>query len=190
MITYRVDSNDLKRVTRALTKLKNSTPSNLRNAINRAATRVRREIIGEAKAGYTLKGLKLASVDLFRATPSLLVATLKAQGRPRQLKEYKSSAPKSGVRAAVVKGAGKTVKGDSEAGAAFIATGGRVAGMIVQRTSRKRYPLKVLHADSIPKIVEMVFEGKGDSGQAAVEPKARQILYEEIQKEIAKLTAK
>lgn len=186
-VPVEVSKKDLQRVMRDLTKLETSTPNNVKNAINRTATKVRRMMVQGMKGAYTLKeGFKVGTLDLFRASPGVLVATIKSSGRPRQTKEFQYSDGGSGVTAAVRKGGGKLVKGEEEAGPAFIATGGKIAGMIAQRLGKDRMPVRVLHSNSIPKMAEMSWEGKAAGPN--VEPIANRILYEEVSNEIAKLT--
>lgn len=185
MVRYEVSRKDIARITKKLNKLENSTPKNIRNALNRAATKVRRQLVSGMKGAYTTKGMKVGSIDLFRATPGLLIATISSQGEPQRVdKAYSYSAGRQGVKAAVRKGGGGLVKGSSEAGAAFIATGGPIAGMIAQRKTKNRFPLQVIRSNSVPKMMEMAYTGKAGP---EVEQEAQNILYDEIKKEIEKL---
>ena len=187
MVRYEVSRKDIVRITKKLTKLENSTPRNVRNALNRAATKVRKQLVSGMKGTYTAKGMKIGSVDLFRATPGLLVATISSEGEPERVdKAFKYSAGRQGVKAAVRKGGGGLVKGSADAGAAFIATGGPIAGMIAQRKGKDRLPIQVIRSNSVPKMLEMAYTGKAGPN---VEQEAQNILYEEIKKEIQKLTS-
>lgn len=186
-VPYEVNRQDVVRVMKELTRLEKSTPGNVKNAINRTATKVRRMMVQGMKSTYTLKeGFRAGTLDLFRASPGALVATIKAQGRPRQTKEFQHGDGGAGVSVAIRKGGGKLVKGREDAGPAFIATGGKVAGMIVQRLGKARTPIDVLHSNSIPKMAEMSWKGKANGPE--LEGIAQRILYEEIATEIDKLT--
>lgn len=186
-VPVEVSRKDVVKVMQELRKLETSTPNNIKNAINRTATKVRRMMVQGMKGAYTLKeGFKAGTLDLFRASPGVLVATIKSEGPTRQTKEFQYSDGGAGVSAAVRKGGGKLVKGDEEAGPAFIATGGKIAGMIAQRRGKGRTPVRVLHSNSIPKMAEMSWQGKAAGPD--LEPLARRALYEEISAEIAKLT--
>ena len=98
---------------------------------------------------------------------------------------FKTSAPKKGAKADVTKTGLKSLRTDG-GGAAFILKGGRAAGLIAQRTSKARFPLRVLYGNSVPKMVEKIWEGER-GGQGDLTEAIRQRLMEEISAEIAKI---
>lgn len=199
-VEYTVYSGDVKKVVKQLNKLKNKTPNSLRNAVNRAATKSRNLLFKEAKAGYTLKDLAKEDIKIIRASPSRPIAEFKVHGSVRQMIEYEHTPNTpgrhgTGIRAKVLKNASmKELRRAKPGGAAFIGSGGRIAGKPAQRDRGDWGSIAkkegILHGPSKPKIYEVLYKGTGESGQPAVEPKAREILITEIRKEIAKLTAK
>ena len=180
MIYVEVDKGDLSRVKRKLNDL-SKAPRHLRNAINRTATQAMKMIKAGRSQGYTIGAGRFNSdVKVYRASANRLDAVIKSHGRPPTIGSFKSSMPKSGGKADVVRTGLKPIRG------AFIPTGGKVAGLMVQRTGKDRYPIKVIHGPSVPKMVEMIYKGKR-GGQGDMEDRVRKRLHEEIQAEIAKL---
>ena len=185
-IYIEVDQADLKRVTKKLKDMEKA-PRHLRNAINRTVTEAMRRIKAGRTQGYTIKSGRFnQDIKTQRATASHLDATIKASGRPPTLKNnFKTSAPKKGAKADVTKTGLKSLRTDG-GGAAFILKDGRAAGLIAQRTSKARFPLRVLYGNSVPKMVEKIWEGER-GGQGDLTEAIRQRLMEEISAEIAKI---
>ena len=76
----------------------------LRNAINQTATIANRKIKSGRSAGYTIKaGAFNSEIQIQRANLGHLDATIKSQGRPRTIQQFKVSRPKSGVKADITK---------------------------------------------------------------------------------------
>lgn len=185
MIYVEVDKGDLSRVKRKLSDL-SKAPRHLRNAINRTATQAMKMIKAGRSQGYTIgAGRFNSNIKVYRATANRLDAVIKSHGRPPTIGSFKTSMPKSGGKADVVRTGLKPIRGAGD-GAAFIPTAGKVAGLMVQRTGKDRYPIKVIHGPSVPKMVEMIYKGKR-GGQGDMEGKVRKRLHEEMQAEIAKL---
>ena len=184
---YEVDKADLALIESKLKGVSTKSPSALRNAINRTATKGKKMITSGIKESYTMKGRAYGKeITIERATTGHLDATIKSQGKPRTLKEYKYTAPKKGVKADIIKTGLKEILSSQGGGRPFVAKGGSVAGLIVQRTSKKRYPLRVLKSVSVPKMVEMVYKGeRGSEGE--LDPKIKKALHDEIMNEIKKL---
>ena len=180
---YEVDKADLKRVTDAITGAGKKAPNVIRNAINRTATRVKKAIDYSTNSAYTMKRSEYKnSIKILRATPSHLDAIIKATGKPRTLKEYKYTYPKSGVRSDITRSGLKDLALDG-GGHAFMIGGD---GLIAQRRGKDRLPIRVPKSVSAPKMVEKVYKGeRGVEGD--MEPKTRKVLHDEIQAEIKKL---
>ena len=184
MSNIEVDQADLKRVTKKLKDMEKA-PRHLRNAINRTVTEAMRRIKAGRTQGYTIKSGRFnQDIKTQRATASHLDATIKASGRPPTLKNNFKT-PKKGAKADVTKTGLKSLRTDG-GGAAFILKGGRAAGLIAQRTSKARFPLRVLYGNSVPKMVEKIWEGER-GGQGDLTEAIRQRLMEEISAEIAKI---
>ena len=112
-------------------------------------------------------------------------ATIKSKGRPPTIQNFKTSAPKSGGRADIVKSGLKTIA-PKGGGKAFIGPGGKIAGLMVKRESKARDSIKVLHGPSVPKMVEKIYKGER-GGQGDMESKVRERLHKEILAEVEKL---
>lgn len=185
-IYIEVDQEDLHRV---MSKLKDmeKAPRHLRNAINRTATVAMRMIKQGRGQGYTVKTSRF-NADLGkiqRATAEHLDAKIHAKGKPPTLQSFKTSYPKAGGKADITKSGLKKLVTES-GGAAFIPSGGQAAGLMAQRRGSERYPIKVLYGNSVPKMVEQIYQGKR-GGQGNMEDKIRKRLHDEIQAEIAKI---
>ena len=180
-----VDQADLRRITRALHNAEKA-PQKLKNAINRTATQAKKMIMAGRSAGYTVKAGRFnQDVKLYRASAARLDATIKAHGKPPTIKNFKTSAPKSGGKADIVKSGLKQIA-PRGGGKAFIGPGGKIAGLMVKRESNARDSITVLHGPSVPKMVEKIYKGER-GGQGDMENKIRERLHKEIMAEVAKL---
>lgn len=180
-----VSKADLMRVMTALNDLKKSK-SHLKNAINRTATATVKNLKAETKQAYTLKGSGKSAgrTVIYRASPAHLDAVIKAIGRPLTLKaHYKTTAPKAGARADITRSGLKMlgVPGNQ----AFIPSAGKAAGLIVRRHTEKRFPLKVLRGNSVPKTYEKIWQGERGTGD--VKDQTQKRLHDEILKEIERV---
>lgn len=186
-IYVEVDQHDLHRV---MSKLKNmeQAPRHLRNAINRTATQAMKMIKQGRSQGYTIKAGRF-NQDLGkiqRATAEHLDATIKAKGKPPTLsKSFKTSMPKAGGKADITKSGLKRLV-VSTGGAAFVPSGGKAAGLMAQRRGSSRFPIKVLYGNSVPKMVEQIYQGKR-GGQGDMQEEIRKRLHDEMMAEIAKI---
>jgi len=184
-IYIEVDQKDLHRV---MSKLKDmeKAPRHLRNAINRTATVAMKMIKQGRSQGYTVKvGRFNSDIKKFSATPTNLQATIRSKGKPPTLQSFKTSYPKAGGKADITKSGLKKLVTDS-GGAAFIPSGGQAAGLMAQRKGKERHPIRVLYGNSVPKMVEQIYQGKR-GGQGDMEDKVKKRLHDEIQAEIAKI---
>ena len=180
-----VDQADIKRIQRALHNAEKA-PQKLKNAINRTATQAMKMVKAGRSAGYTVKAGRFnQDIKLYRASAGRLDATIKSHGRPPTIQNFKTSAPKSGGRADIVKSGLKTIA-PKGGGKAFIGPGGKIAGLMVKRESKARDSIKVLHGPSVPKMVEKIYKGKR-GGQGDMESKVRERLHKEILAEVEKL---
>lgn len=162
MITYEWNHNDLARIEKKLGTMKGEARKALRDAVNKTAVSARMQLQQAAQSRYTIKagGFK-ASANIERATVGNLVATIKVKGAPPVLSAFRISRAKSGLRAQVLTNSGLKALVGPRGIKAFVATGGRVAGLPAQRRGPERFPLRVPHGPSLPKQFEMVYEGKG-----------------------------
>lgn len=167
MITYEWDHDDLRYVERKLGDMKRYAPRALRDAVNKTAVAARLRLLRVAQERYTVKagGFNSRAV-ISRASVANPTATIRVRGRTLTLPRYKFTSPKSGVKAEVLKGTGlKTVVGDRNIKAFLskVNSGGKTkvkTSQILQRTGKERYPIKVLRGPSVPKQIEMVYDGR------------------------------
>lgn len=185
-IYIEVDQADLQKVQSKLKDMEKAS-AKIKNAINRTATEAVRRIKEGRSQGYTIKARRFnQDIKTQRASAAHLDATIKASGRTPTLKDnFKTSKPKAGVKADITKTGLKSLRTDG-GGAAFIGPGGQITGLVVQRTTKARYPLRVLYGNSVPKMVEKIWEGER-GGQGDLTDEIREKLMEEIRKEIAKI---
>lgn len=169
-----------------LKNLRKQTPRVLRNSINRTATETLRKIKKGRSAGYTIKAGEFnKEIKVQRASASHLDATIKAKGPVRTIKNFKTKDTKAGIKTDITKTGLKSLVNDAGA-KVFIATGGKVNGLYVQRETKDRYPLRVLHANSVPKMVKKIYEGKrGDQGE--MEDFIKKTLTKNISRQIDKI---
>jgi hypothetical protein len=170
MITYEWDFDDLSYVQRKLGAMKSEARKVLKNAVNKTAVSARVKLRQEAQKRYTAKTAGINSrIDISRATIASPTATLNVKGKTLTMPRFRTTAPKSGVKAEVLKGTGlKTVEGSKniKAFVSKVASGNKKSGkvtmttQILQRVGKERYPLKVLRSPSVPKMIEMVYDGK------------------------------
>ncbi len=181
-----VDKNDLKYVQKKFRDAPKNAARVLRNAINQTATVANRKIKSGRSAGYTIKaGAFNSEIKIQRANLGHLDATIKSQGRPRTIQQFKTSKPKSGVKADITKSGLKSLV-NSAGAAAFVAPGGAAGGLIVQRETKARYPLKVLHSNSVPKMVEKIYQGER-GGQGDLQPFIEKTLHDKVQEQVKKI---
>lgn len=180
-IYIEVSHADLKRVLKKLGDMEKAR-KHIKNAINRTATKAKKMLSEGARQSYTVKSKKFnQDIRIQKATAAHLDSTLRASGRPRTIMSFKTSAPKSGGKADIVKSGLKPLRG-SEGGAAFILKGGPGAGLMAQRKHRTRYPIKIFYANSVPKMIEKVWQG--ERGARDIQKAVSEMLHDEIMKEI------
>ena len=182
MITYEVDKADLKYVQKKLRGMETKAPRVIKNAINHTAKEARKKLAAGAQGAYTVKSGGFNSrMKIQNATNGKLYAVIKSEDKTLTITRFHATAPKSGGRADIVKGGLKQLVGPKNI-KAF-----KRKGLIVQRKTEDRYPLKVLRSVSVPKMLEKVYKGeRGVTGE--LEPVIKRTLHDEIGKEIQKLT--
>ena len=183
-----VSKEDIERITGKL-KQAEKAPQRLKNAINRTATQALKIIKAGRSAGYTLKAGRFnQDVRLFRASVGRLDALIKASGRPPTIQRFstKPNAGRIGGRADIVKSGLKEIGTTGGGGKAFIGPGGKIAGLMVRRKSKKRTDIEALHGPSVPAMVKKIYEGER-GGQGDMEGKIRERLHNEIMAEMEKL---
>ena len=186
MIEFQIDEATMTAVQTKLKNMKAKTPNAMRNAINQTATATNRKIKKGRSEGYTIKAGEFnKQVTVQRANRAYMDATIKARGKTRTIKEFKTKMSTHGAKTDITKSGLKALV--NEAGAtAFMATGGKVKGLYVQRETRERYPLRVLHANSVPIMVRKIYDGERGR-QGNLEPYIQKLLYKNLSKQIDKI---
>lgn len=181
MITYEVSQRDLRYVQRKLQGMEKQAPRAIKNAINHTAKEARKKLAAGAQGSYTIKSGGFNSrMKIQNATNSRLHAVIRAKDRPLTITRFHATAPKGGGRADIVKSGLKEIVGPKKI-KAF-----KRGGLIMQRKTEDRFPLKVLRSNSVPKMLEKVYSGeRGIEGELA--PAIQKALHDEIKKEIKKL---
>lgn len=199
MIRVEVDVSGLEEVERKLGKMKDQAPKVLRSAINSTATEARKQLAQEAQIRYTVKNAGFNSAaKIRRATVSNLVATIHAGGRKLDIPRFHVTRPRShkkgapGAKAEVVAGGGlKEIRGTNgiKAFSSTVPSGKSRSKQILQRQGAARYPVQVLHSVSVPKMLEMVYEGRG-AAKRALKKDIQKIYNQKVQQKIGELMGK
>lgn len=181
MISYEISREDLRYVQKRLKRIETEAPKVFKNAINRTAKEARKKLAAGAQGAYTVKNGGFNSrMRIQNATNTKLYAVIRSKDKPLTITRFHATAPKSGGKADIVKSGLKQLIGPKQI-KAF-----KRGGLIMQRKSADRYPVKVLRSVSVPKMLEKVYEGeRGIEG--ALGPDIQRTLHDEIKKEVHKL---
>ncbi len=189
LIKIEVNESDIKWAQKKLKGMETKAPRVLKNAINHTAKQARKSLMQGAQGRYAVKNAGFNSrIKIYNATNTNLSASVYARDRTLTLPRFHTTSPKSGVKSEVLKGSGlkEVISRKNGEIRAFRAKGGKAAGLIVQRRTEAKYPLKVLRSISVPKMLEIVYLGRGGISEA-LEPEIKRTFRDEVKKEIAKL---
>ncbi len=150
MIEITYDRNMLAKVEQKLGEMKSQAPKVLKNAINQTARQARTDLKNQVRKQYTVKAGKVSqAMRIQRATNSRLDATIFVKGKVLNITNYKTSAPKKGASAQIIKNGGlKRIVGPRG-----ITAFKGINQLLWQRRGKERYPIKPLKSLSIPKAV-------------------------------------
>lgn len=186
MIVYEVNRAELEYVERKLGDMKNKAPQVFKNAVNKTARQARKRIAQSAKGAYTVKQAGFNShMKIRAATAGNLTASIDADGKPLTIIRFKNRAGrayKGGAAAAadIVNGGLKQLI-SSVGGKAF-----KRKGLVMQREGKERLPVKVFHSNSVPKMIEKVYEGERGMAGSLREP-IQSDLRKNIEAEVKKI---
>lgn len=189
LIKIEVNESDIKWAQKKLKGMETKAQRVLKNAINHTAKQARKSLMQGAQGRYAVKNAGFNSrIKIYNATNTNLSASVYARDRTLTLPRFHTTSPKSGVKSEVLKGSGlkEVISRKNGEIRAFRAKGGKAAGLIVQRRTEAKYPLKVLRSISVPKMLEIVYLGRGGISEA-LEPEIKRTFRDEVKKEIAKL---
>lgn len=143
LLVVEYDGALLSAVEKALGDLKDQRFKVLKNAVNTTAKEAQAQLIAKAQATYTAKKglLKRAATIKPKATDSRPEATINVKGETLELREFKTSAPKSGARAKILSSGNlKAIQSQKGSRAkAFLATFESGHTAIVQRQDGESY---------------------------------------------------
>jgi hypothetical protein len=146
--------------------------------INRTAKDARKRLAEKAQETYTVKKVRFnRELKIVNSNAGNLTAILKANGSPLLITAYKHRAAKVQGGKAQILTAGSLKPLDKNGIKAF-----KRKGMMLQRTSKSRYPLEVLYSNSVP-----VMLGQEQRVYGIVEPHIKSDLEKNIDKAIARL---
>lgn len=148
MITFELDKASLEYVQKRLGSMQKKAPIVISRALNKTAVSARQRLATRAQEAYTVKsgGFK-SDMKIKRATSGNLVAEIKSKGKPLKITKFKYSAPSSGAKADITKSGLKAlIMGNIKA---FKGKN----GLIWQRRSEARMPIKALSSNSVPAMI-------------------------------------
>lgn len=160
MIVYEVNRAELDYVEKKLGSMKSKAPQVFKNAVNKTARQARKRIAQSAQGAYTVKQVGFNNhMKIRAASTGNLTASIDADGKPLTVIRFKNRAGKAkkggaAASADIVKGGLKQLI-SSQGGKAF-----KRDGLVMQRQGKSRFPLKVLYSNSVPKMIEKVYEGE------------------------------
>lgn len=176
-----VDHDDLARVQKKLGSMSAKAPRAVRDAVNHTATTARVRLLRAAQQRYTVKagGFK-SDAQITRATLATLTAWIRSKGSTLPVTSYHATHPKSGVKAEVVKGSGLKPIVNSDGIKAFMAK-----GVVFQRRGNERLPIKGIRSPSVPKQIEVVYDGR--AGARALKQEIDKLYKANIDKQIRRM---
>ena len=182
-VQIHVDEKQLQEVIRKLDRARVNVPQAIRNVLNRVARDARKQIVQRARAVYYFKpGFKIGNIELTPASAATLTATLKAQSRPRTMRQYDFGVTKAGVKARVLRSGSRKFLGYDKM-RAFV-NDSIQGGLIMHRKLRKRYPLETDYGPSEANMYKQAFVGAHGGGPMQGLIEAR--LARELNVELAK----
>ena len=191
IITFEFDQQFLHTIEDALGDLRGESRKVLKNAVNKTAKQAKEKLAEQAKETYVVKKTRFTKAMATKnATTAKPEATIKITGAQMELKDFKVSPatykPKN--RPSVTKAKvllSSSMKPLQAGSKAFLAKFASDHVSIVQRRTRKRYPLKKLLSNSIPTMV-----GSQERVYGIVEPDIYDDLMANIKAEIGKVLSK
>lgn len=188
-LEWEFDKKDIAFVLKKLRGAEEKAPRVFRNAINRTAADAKRKLADGAQGAYTVKRRDFNShMPIRKAEVGRLSAEITAQGEMLSVTDYKTTAPPSGAKADIVKTGLKQIH--RYGNKAFLMRGKSKKGnkpfLLAIRVGKTRLPVQVLHANSLPKMLEKVY--LGDRGiWGAMDPIIQKKLHDEITAEVKRL---
>lgn len=187
---WEFDKKDLAFVINKLKKAREKAPQVFRNAVNRTAADAKKKMAEGAQASYTVKKRDFNShMPIKKASVGHLSATITAKGQMLSVTDYKYTAPTSGAKADIVKTGLKQIHRNGNK--AFLMRGKSRMNtppfLLAVRVGKEHLPVQVLHANSVPKMLEMVYQGERGiwgSLDPIIQKKLHDAIVEEVRKQL------
>lgn len=191
LITFEFDQQLLHTIEDALGDLRGESRKVLKNAVNKTAKQAKEKLAEKAKDTYVVKKTRFTKAMATKnATVSKPEATIEITGTQLELKDFKvspatynpSNRPSMTKAKVLLSSSMKPLQAGSKAFLAKFANG-HVS--VVQRRTRRRFPLKKLLSNSIPTMI-----GSQERVYGIVEPDIYNDLMANIHAEIGKVLNK
>lgn len=191
LITFEFDQQLLHTIEDALGDLRGESRKVLKNAVNKTAKQAKEKLAEKAKETYVVKKTRFTKAMATKnATVSKPEATIEITGTQLELKDFKvspatynpSNRPSMTKAKVLLSSSMKPLQAGSKAFLAKFANG-HVS--VVQRRTRRRFPLKKLLSNSIPTMI-----GSQERVYGIVEPDIYNDLMANIHAEIGKVLNK
>lgn len=178
-----VDQKDIDYVVEKLKGTRVKVPSAIKNALNRVGRKARKDLVMGAKQTYTYKhGPKLKDVSMTEASPDSLSVVLRSAGKTHAFREFKYTArARAGAKIRIIRGHALKLVGEPKR-RGFL-TELNSGAHIAHRTGAARFPIKVPHSLSVPKMLEMIWKGKHGRN---VKEETQRNLKAQLEAEVAK----
>lgn len=179
MIEITYDPKMLAKIERKLGEMKSEAPKALKKALNQTARQARTDLKNQVRKQYTIKAGKVSqAMRIQSATNTKLDAMIFVKGKVLNITNYKTSAPKKGAKAQIVKDGGlKQIVGPKKITAFKGAN-----DLLWQRHGKERYPIKPLKSLSIPKAV-----GSEKRVYGIVKPDIKKNLKANVEKQVRRI---
>lgn len=191
LITFEYDQQLLKTIEDALGDLQGESRKVLKNAVNKTAKQAKEKLAEKAEETYVVKKTRFTKAMATKnATVSKPEATIEITGAQLELKDFKvspatynpSNRPSMTKAKVLLSSSMKPLQAGSKA---FLAKFANDHVSVVQRRTRRRFPLKKLLSNSIPTMI-----GSQERVYGIVEPDIYNDLMANIHAEIGKVLNK
>ncbi len=176
-----INDKEFERVKTVLASVPKGAARAVSSAVNRAASAARAEAVKQVRAQYIVKAQDVRSpISIEKASPSGLMATLRASGRVIPLSKFRIS-PKNPPQSRLLRAQVKRGSAGGLLRHAFVArmSTGHI-GAYMRKTSR-RLPIRELFGPSVPHMIG----NKEVMGK--IEERATEVLDDRLEHEIARL---
>lgn len=197
IVDAKINKKDLSKINKAIKNMSQGMPNALSKALNDTAKDVRKELVNETKKQYKIKTSSFnRGTTIKKATPTILVATIKVSGEVNELKDfavsparYTTGKEKPSILKAKVKNQGRFKKLETGGVKAFfikfrsghISVAQRVPGKKMKSNAKKDLVKKLL-SPSLPIIM-----GNEKTVYGTVQEKMNEILHKNLEKQIEKI---